>query len=243
MTQTLSVGEGKGLLSFTLTRKNVKRINLRVHSDGSVHVSAPPSVPVSFVKSFVMNECALITKARKRFAEREAAKKAPLSLLTGETLPIHGRMCLIVVQQGAKRSAVLADETLVLTLPNPGDHKERVQLFLHFVREEARRSLLRMTQEVFPLFAPIPARLPNIKFRAMKTRWGVCRPTEGVITLNSHLIFVPEEYAKYVICHELAHFRHADHSPAFWQELTKRCPECRRLRKELNQFDIPRVLP
>ena len=37
----------------------------------------------------------------------------------------------------------------------------------------------------------------------------------GVIQLSRYLMLLPEPLVKYVVCHELAHLTHMDHSPAF----------------------------
>lgn len=37
----------------------------------------------------------------------------------------------------------------------------------------------------------------------------------GVIQLSRHLMLLPEPLVQYVVCHELAHLTHMDHSPAF----------------------------
>lgn len=37
----------------------------------------------------------------------------------------------------------------------------------------------------------------------------------GVIQLSRHLMLLPEPLVQYVVCHELAHLNHMDHSPAF----------------------------
>jgi predicted metal-dependent hydrolase len=75
----------------------------------------------------------------------------------------------------------------------------------------------------------------------MKTKWGVCRPREGRVTLNRNLVYLPPSLVDYVICHELAHFHHADHSAAFWQYLATVMPDCKARRKALNAFAIPRL--
>ena len=44
---------------------------------------------------------------------------------------------------------------------------------------------------------------------------GTCYNRERRIRLSSTLLFLPHELREYVICHELAHLTHADHSAAF----------------------------
>lgn len=47
-----------------------------------------------------------------------------------------------------------------------------------------------------------------------ENRRGCCS-AKGVISLSRNLVFFPTPLRRYVICHELAHLTHFDHSPAF----------------------------
>lgn len=46
-------------------------------------------------------------------------------------------------------------------------------------------------------------------------RLGRCIPSTGEIHLSYALLFMPDHLARHVICHELAHLTHPNHSPAF----------------------------
>lgn len=72
----------------------------------------------------------------------------------------------------------------------------------------------------------------GISFRKQKTRWGSCS-SNGHISLNWKLIFAPEAVIDYVVIHELAHLRHQNHSPAFWQLVEQYDPEAQRHRRWL----------
>jgi predicted metal-dependent hydrolase len=63
----------------------------------------------------------------------------------------------------------------------------------------------------------------NIKFRAMKSKWGVCYDTTE-ITFNTYLLFCPLEVMEYLIIHELSHIGMMNHSKTFWAKVTKAMP-------------------
>ncbi|SRR5579871_3316903 len=68
--------------------------------------------------------------------------------------------------------------------------------------------------------------LARVSVRNQRSRWGACS-ARGVITLNWRLIQMPPTVADYVICHELAHLRHANHSRRFWREVERLDPNWR----------------
>ena len=76
---------------------------------------------------------------------------------------------------------------------------------------------------------------PKIKFRKMKTRWGVCNKRDLSITLNTELIKYDIECLDYVIIHELTHFIHFNHSQRFWNVVEKYYPNYKKIRKKLKE--------
>jgi len=66
------------------------------------------------------------------------------------------------------------------------------------------------------------------------TRWGSCT-SAGDILLNWRLIHLAPPLIDYVIAHEVAHLRHLDHSPAFWQEVQRLLPDFQLARQALRQ--------
>lgn len=66
----------RGTLSYTLIRKPVKNINLRVKPEGVVVVSANRRVPAAYIDAFVQSKQEFIWQALARFAVLEK-KKVP----------------------------------------------------------------------------------------------------------------------------------------------------------------------
>lgn len=59
-----------------------------------------------------------------------------------------------------------------------------------------------------------------------RTRWGSCS-ADGTIMLSSKLLLLPPEMSRHVICHELAHRHHMDHSRRFHDLLEQMDPQAR----------------
>lgn len=78
-------------------------------------------------------------------------------------------------------------------------------------------------------------KLREIKVRDLKSRWGSCS-RDARITLNCHLMRLPQNLSDLIILHELAHTVYHNHGPSFHALLQKLCPNYRELDKELKAF-------
>lgn len=71
--------------------------------------------------------------------------------------------------------------------------------------------------------------------RDSKTRWGSCSSAKH-ISLSRRLIKMPDAVMDYVICHELAHLVHMNHSVAFWAKVAELCPNYQQHIKWMKQY-------
>ena len=58
----------------------------------------------------------------------------------------------------------------------------------------------------------------KIRITSAKTRWGSCTSQKN-LNFTFRLILTPPEIIDYVICHELSHLKHMNHSRHFWNEV------------------------
>ncbi len=64
----------------------------------------------------------------------------------------------------------------------------------------------------------------QLKLGQWQRRWGYC-DSYGVIGLNWRLVMAPQWVSDYVMVHELVHRLSMDHSPQFWQTVSRYVPD------------------
>ena len=108
----------------------------------------------------------------------------------------------------------------------------------YFSDDEIPAVILGFCEKAYPYFEARGVKYPEIKFRAMVSRWGSCHTQKNVLTFNTNLMYAPAECIEYVVLHEFTHFLQANHSSRFYEELSKVCPDWKILRKRLKEIKI-----
>ncbi len=98
--------------------------------------------------------------------------------------------------------------------------------------EEFRRKIKTIIAEAEEA---IGVKVKKISFRRMKTRWGSCS-TSGRISINRLAVVLPEHLLRYIVFHEVAHLKEMNHSKAFYELLSRYCPEHRSAAEELRTW-------
>ncbi len=208
-------------LEYIFERKAVKNINIRVRRDGSVYVSAPFGVPFEKVEEFILSKADVINNAVCNI------KNTPPFLSEGSTLYHLGKS--YTVKYTPKKSVVLTDGEIYVPSRSA---------FEKWEKEKASAVITDVCKKLYPLFEAFCPRFPDIRFRKMVSKWGVCRPTKNEITFNTALVRAPIECIEYVICHEFVHFLHPDHSGRFYDRLSGILPDWKERKKLLKNITL-----
>ena len=215
---------GGRTVTYTLTRKRVKNLNLRVRPDGSVAVSAAQRVPAGCVDDFVRAKSPLIFRALDRMT---AEKPPPRRYLTGEAVWYLGRPLRLEVERGRKAQGTVEGDILHLAVPDPEDPGSRERAFGRAWDALCRREFEEVLEELYPLVAPFGVARPPRGGPAHRARWGAAANPNRVVVLSSYLLAKPRAAVEYVVLHELCHFLHPDHSQAFYGLLASLMPDWR----------------
>ena len=111
------------------------------------------------------------------------------------------------------------------------------------LEEILRKAQVILPQRVAFWAQRIGVRYGRITIRRQKTRWGSCS-SKGNLNFNCTLVLAPQAVMDYVIIHELCHRKEMNHSPRFWAEVEKYCPDhknCRSWLKANSQKLIGRL--
>jgi predicted metal-dependent hydrolase len=136
------------------------------------------------------------------------------------------------ISPSAKARVALAGDELRVALREPGDDAVRRAVTLWY-RRAARDHLAERVDTLARRAGIAP---PRFLLSSAMARWGSCN-TRREVRLAWRLVKAPEPLIDYVVCHELAHLRHMNHSRAFWAEVGRQCPDYEARRAELFATD------
>jgi len=194
-------------------RPGQRHINLRVRPDGLLRVTCNRRVPKRDIEVFLRESEAFIKKCLAAIHEQKK-KYPPKRFVTDERhLYLGQRLPLKIIWSWGPRIRMRAEmDHLEMIAPLKSTPVERQKALHKFLQKQARQVLpVRVAQ-----FAEqMKLRPSSLAIRGQRTRWGSCS-SAGRLNLNWKLMAVPPEVIDYVVIHELAHLRHMNHSPQFW---------------------------
>ena len=94
------------------------------------------------------------------------------------------------------------------------------------LRNLAEQAAAILPERVRHFAAQIGVSYGRITIRSQKTRWGSCS-AQGNLNFNCLLMLTAPEIQDYVVIHELCHRKYMNHSPEFWAEVQRYCPDYR----------------
>ena len=222
-------------ICYQLHIKEVKNINLRIRSDGSISVSANRFIPIEKIDKFVLSKSKYILSALDRFESREKLREQSKQYVSGESFMILGRSVRLKVIEGYKESVESDGVYIYLTVKDKSDFNKKHKLTERYLKTLCRSVFLEIVNEMYPMFHKYNVKMPLLRIKDMKTRWGSCSPSKGVITLNRRLLSAPRNCIEYVVLHEFCHFIHPNHSKAFYSFVTMLMPDWKERKKYLDE--------
>jgi hypothetical protein len=216
-------------------RRGNRNLSLRVGANGQVRIGMPHWVPFEVGLRFA--------KSKKDWLQKQMKLNEPKLLLEGSRI---GKTHCLTYQQIVPWSNVLKVRVsgANITIQSSFDLTDPI------VQEQAKKAgeqaLKDEAEHFLPSRVSIIAKKHNLEYgqiriRKLTSRWGSCSDQKK-LTLSYFLIQLPCELIDYVLLHELAHTKFANHNAEFWTFMEERLPDLKSLKNRLKTYR-PRLEP
>jgi predicted metal-dependent hydrolase len=220
---------GDADVDYVLVRRRGRRgVGLKVDPAG-LTVSAPLAVSVASIEGYLRSSERWITQ---KLAQWDSRKVPAASWSDGAALPYLGRALTLRTATAGRAHVEITGDELKVAVPVLEDPAVRKAVIAWY----KRAALAHMAGRAFSIARDAGLPMPRVFLSSARTRWGSCN-SKREIRLAWRLVKAPPAIIDYVVCHELAHLRHLDHSRSFWSEVERLCPGHKGLRAELEATD------
>lgn len=223
-----------GWLDYTLVRKSMKNIRIRVTGASEVVVSAPRHTAQSRIDGFISENIDKI-HSNLNLINMKRQHYYPVNYVSGETFWFLGNKTTLKIAVSGRARTEYTGNTLILYVPDTYSRIQRKTLFMRWSKKTADAIF---SERLKLLLSGFTSAEFNITAKNMLTRWGSINPSRRTISLSVHLLRCEMQLIDYIITHELCHLKHMDHSKAFYCELEKRFSDRKYIDKKLEEYGL-----
>lgn len=218
----LLVGARPVPLRFVRHRR-ARRYVLRLCSDGAARVTVPRGGSVAEGKCFAERNLAWLQKQLLKQATLPIREKA---WVAGTEILFRGER--VRLETGPETGLIRFGTQALRVADAACDLRPAIERYLW------KLAVRELPARVLELAAMHGFLARRVTVRNQRSRWGSCS-RRGTISLNWRLVQTPGLVSDYILLHELAHLREMNHSPRFWSEVARLCPEFARAESWLKQ--------
>lgn len=198
-------------IEVIIIRKNNKNIYFKVKEDLKIYVNAPIYLSKASILNLLKENEDSILKMYEKMEDR---------VKDNDKFQYLGKKYYVEI---TNQEEVTFDEKKV--------YVKSFEKLNEFYNEQMKKIFTEEVEIAKKCFSHLPEF--TLKFRKMKTRWGVCNTLKKTVTLNTELLKKDITLIDYVIIHELCHFFEGNHSKKFWDLVAQAYPNYKEARKKL----------
>lgn len=214
--------------------RRARRLSLKVAPGGKPVLVCPLGTPSNELEAFVAAHSQWLQRA---LSWAQCHPLPPWSRPTAIHLLAQNRKFRVLYEHSpAPRLSLACDHASTIIVRGPVDDREQLcRALQRWLQCEAKSYLIPLAERLASAAGIV---LQRVQIRGQKTRWASFSE-DHKLSLNRSLLLVSPRLVRYVIHHELAHSYSLDHSPRFWQALSRLEPNCRDLDRALDRFQLP----
>jgi predicted metal-dependent hydrolase len=232
------------IVAYLLKRVRRKTIGFIVGPEG-LSVNAPKWVTVGDIEAGIREKGKWILRKLQEQGERQRKQQeARIEWKDGTSIPFLGETVIVVIDPRATGAILNTDADALPGVPRLTLHVGLSQsATAEQIRDAVQSWLQRQAKRIFEercrhFAQQLNVRYTRLSLSSAQTRWGSAS-ADGSIRLNWRLIHFAMSAIDYVVAHELAHLRHMDHSPRFWDVVRSVIPDYEQVRGSLKEDVVP----
>ena len=183
-------------MQITITKKNIKSLRMSIKPDWRILVSAPKYYSDTAIQKRIQSKQTRIQNALDRLASKKTQLKENERQLLGEKYTVY--------LQSETNTVTVDVNSKEISSPD----RASIQPFMRALAKKI------LTKKITSRATLHNCTYNKLFIRSQTTKRWTCSSKKH-ISLNRKLITFPERVIDYVICHELAHLKHMNHSKQF----------------------------
>ena len=221
---------------FYIQRKKIKNMNLKVNIDKTITISIPLRMPLYKAKEFIKQKANWIKK-QQDFYDKISKKRETSEFENGGILYILGNQYKIDLKIDNKSYILMKKDNIEIHIKEKYiENKKYIKsIYDKWLKEYAKILLQEIVKKYQNTLKKYEIKIPEIQIRQMKSKWGCCFPYKNKVVFNLSLIKTPICCVEYVVLHELAHFKHQNHSKKFYDFIAMFMPDWKIRKNILNK--------
>lgn len=227
---------GTQVVGYLLERSTRRSVGLLVNPEG-LRIRAPQRMSKADIETAIRSKAAwILSQLHHMHAHAAEQHASALTWQEGMSLDWLGASLTVRWQTQTRRQCWRDGDTLWVSGPSTDDQAMQMR---HAVAVWAQRQAhAHFTLRLHHFAVLLRVRWTRLQLSSAQTRWGSAK-SDGSIRLHWRLMQFAPAVLDYVVVHELAHLRHMNHSPAFWQTVAEVMPDWAAQREQLRKQRLP----
>ena len=224
-------------VDYYVTKKKIKNMSMRLSDNGEILISIPRYLPYQKAEDFLVSKYSWVEKQLVKY-NKYADFKESTAFKEGDIIYLLGNSYKLRLFTDIENHINVGEGTIDFFIKEKYvDNKEYIQRYYEkWTKEYCYLFCIRFIDKYKPLMSKynVPNEI-NVEIKKFKAKWGACTPSKKKVAFNMNLVKVPLSCLEYVVVHELAHFKHLNHSQSFYDLVEKFIPDWKQRRKILNE--------
>lgn len=212
---------------FKIIKENRKSLKAEVYPDFRIIIKAPTQAKDVEIDDFVERKASWINKQLFYFRQFNAPNRKVYE--AGSSVLYLGRQYQVIIEKAALKNVIKVSKNKIYILSSaPQKIDEINKSFQKWLIDRAECIFNERLDECMKSFPDLSR--PALKVRKLEKRWGSYLKKHEVV-LNPDLIRASKKSIDYVIYHELCHAYFAGHTEEFYNLLSLKMPNWKRVKE------------